>query len=418
MKGNFKRYIVLFIMLALCVSGIGMAGASNRKDAPKVRIGIENVDEYMEVFKGKNVGLITNATGMNSRFESSIDVLYEKTNLKSLFAPEHGIRGNNQAGGTVGNEVDVKTGLPVYSLYGTTKKPTPEMLSNIDILAYDIQDVGARFYTYIYTMAYAMEACAENNKTFVVFDRPNPIGGEKIEGNILNMDYSSFVGMYPIPQRYGLTVGEIARLFNEEFNINCKLVVVPMTGWTRDMYYDETGLKTWVMPSPNMPTLDTAMVYSGTCVFEGTNLSEGRGTTRPFELIGAPYIDSLKLADKLNSLNIPGAKFRPVSFTPTTSKYSSPAQKCGGVQLYVTDRDKFRPVRTGIIMLYTIRDMYPNDFKYLTNNFIDKLTGDKYIREGKMTLEEIFNKFENDEKSFKKTAEKYYMYKEKKGNNK
>ena len=355
----------------------------NASSTGQVKLGIDNLDKNLSIFEGKRVGLITNTSGMDSNFKSSIDVLYEKTNLTTLFAAEHGIRGNAQAGDNVGNEVDEVTGLPVHSLYGSTKKPTPEMLENVDIVAYDMQDVGARFYTYINTLAYAMEACAENNKTFVVFDRPNPIGGE-VQGNLLNPDFSSFVGMYPIVQRYGMTVGEYAKFINEEFNINCKLEVVEMEGWTRDMYYDETGLNTWVMPSPNMPTLTTSIVYTGTCVFEGTNVSEGRGTTRPFELIGAPWIEPMDLSNKLNSLGLPGVKFRAASFTPTFSKYSASDtanyptgknQVCGGVQVYVTDRDNFNAVKTGYAMLYTIRDMYPDKFQYLSTNFIDKLTG-------------------------------------------
>ncbi len=217
-----------------------------------IKLGIDNIEESLDIFKDKKVGLITNPSGMDSNFKSSIDVLYEKTNLTTLFAAEHGIRGYAQAGDSVGNEVDNITGLPVHSLYGSTKKPTPEMLENVDIVAYDMQDVGARFYTYINTLAYAMEACAENNKTFVVFDRPNPISSE-VQGNILDPEFSSFVGMYPIVQRYGLTVGEYAQYINDKFNINCDLKVVKMSGWSQEMYYDETGLDTWVMPSPNMP---------------------------------------------------------------------------------------------------------------------------------------------------------------------
>lgn len=389
------------------------SGDNKAENKHNVKLGIDNIDSNLNIFRDKKVGLITNQTGINSDFISTIDVLYNKVNLVSLFAPEHGIRGNNQAGGTVGNEIDPKTGLPVYSLYGKTKKPTPEMLEDIDILTYDIQDVGTRFYTYIYTMAYAMEACAENDKTFVVFDRPNPLG-DKVEGNILDEDYTSFIGRYPITQRYGLTSGEIAKLFNEEFNINCDLVVVPMKNWDRDMYYDETGLKTWIMPSPNMPTLDTAIVYPGTCIFEGTNVSEGRGTTRPFELIGAPWINSLDLSDKLNNIKIPGAVFRPASFKPTFSKYEG--ESCGGVQVIVTSRKDFEPVRTAITMLYTIRDMYPDDFEYLpawNENYkpmIDLNTGNSYIRKGKYTLEEIFKILDKDEQKFEKIIKKYYIY--------
>ena len=390
----------------------------------QVKLGIDNLDKNLTIFEGKRVGLITNPSGMDSNFKSSIDVLYEKTNLTTLFAAEHGIRGNAQAGDNVGNEVDEVTGLPVHSLYGSTKKPTPEMLENVDVLAYDMQDVGARFYTYINTLAYAMEACAENDKTFVVFDRPNPIGGD-VQGNLLNTEFSSFVGMYPIVQRYGMTVGEYAKFINEEFNINCKLEVVEMEGWTRDMYYDETGLNTWVMPSPNMPTLTTSIVYTGTCVFEGTNVSEGRGTTRPFELIGAPWIEPMELSNKLNSLGLPGVKFRPASFTPSFSKYSASDtvnyptgknQVCGGVQVYVTNRDEFNAVKTGYAMLYTIRDMYPDKFQYLSTNFIDKLTGNSYVREGKYTLEELFAIVDKESNDFKAKTEKYYIYQESNNN--
>lgn len=399
-----------------------------KEDIQKVKAGIDNIDNYKNLFAGKKVGLITNPSGMNSDFESTIDILNSKATLTTLFAAEHGIRGNSQDGGTIGNETDVKTGLPVYSLYGSTKKPTADMLKNVDVLAYDMQDVGARFYTFINTMAYAMQACAENHKTFVIFDRPNPIGGN-VEGTILNdkdLDasgkpkYRSFVGMYPIPQQYGMTIGEYAQYLNKEQNINCDLKVVPMTGYARDMYYDETGLKIWVMPSPNMPTLDTAIVYAGTCVFEGTNVSEGRGTTRPFELIGAPWINSIDLADKLNSLNLPGAKFRAASFAPTFSKYSASdtiyntagkGQNCGGVQLYVTDRSKFNSIKTGLAMLYTIRDMYPNDFKYRSDNYEDLLTGDSYVREGTYTLQELFEKVDKESAQFKESTEKYYIYK-------
>lgn len=419
--------ITLTAMVTLSSSSVAhkIKAVENPKDktaAAAVKLGIDNIDNYLDLFKDKKVGLITNPSGIDSNFESSIDVLYKKTNLTTLFAAEHGIRGNSQDGGTVGNEVDVKTGLPVYSIYGSTLKPTPDMLANVDILAYDMQDVGARFYTFINTMAYSMQAAAENNKTFVVFDRPNPVGGVDVQGTILNEKFSSFVGMFPIPQRYGLTVGELAQFINKEYNYNCNLVVVPMTGWTRDMYYDETGLKTWVMPSPNMPTLDTAIVYTGNCLFEGTNVSEGRGTTRPFEFIGAPFINSIDLAEKMNSLKLPGVEFRPVSFTPTFSKYGpvydskgklkTAAQACGGVQTYVVDRSKYNSVKTALALLYTIRDMYPKDFQYRSDNYIDKLTGNSYVREGKYTLKELFKMIDEESKAFKNLASKYYIYKD------
>ncbi|MBP2664954.1 MAG: hypothetical protein H6Q71_2902 [Firmicutes bacterium] len=294
----------------------GYASSPNQ-EAGKVKLGIDNVDQHLSLFSGKRVGLITNATGMNSQFQSSIDVLAAKTKLVALFSPEHGIRGAVPAGirgavpagDKVGSQKDSKTGLPVFSLYGATKKPTPEMLENLDVIAFDIQDVGARAYTYIYTMAYAMQAAKENGKTFVVFDRPNPIGGVEVEGGITKPGFESFIGMYPIPIRHGMTVGELAKLFNKEFGIGCDLTVIDMTNWHREMYFNDTGLP-WVMTSPNIPTPDTALVYPGTGIFGGTNISEGVGTTRPFDFVGAPWLDAESLANQMNAMKLPGVIFR------------------------------------------------------------------------------------------------------------
>ena len=280
-----------------------------------VTLGIDRIDSYTDIFAVKRVGLLTNSTGMNSNFVNTVDVLYAKTNLVALFSPEHGIRGAVKAGDAVNTAIDTKMKLPVYSLYGETKKPTAEMLADIDIMAFDIQDVGARSYTYIYTMAYAMQACKELGKTMIVFDRPNPIGGVQVEGNLIKPGFESFIGMYPIPIRHGMTVGELARLFNAEFGIGCDLVVIEMTGWKREMYFAETHLP-WVMTSPNIPTPDTAMVYPGTGMLGGTNVSEGAGTTRPFELVGAPWLDADELSEKMTALQLPGVIFRPAYFTP------------------------------------------------------------------------------------------------------
>ena len=310
------------------------------KQKQKVYLGIDLIDENLELFQDKRVGLITNPTGVNSEYRSTIDVLYEKVNLVSLFAPEHGIRGNAAAGATIGGEVDVITGLKVNSIYGSTLKPTKKMMDEIDVLCIDIQDVGARFYTYIYTMAYAMQACAEYGKTFVVFDRPNPIGN-RVDGNYLESDYSSFIGLYEIITRHGMTMGELALMFNTEFGIGCDLHVVKMKDYNPTLYIDETTAP-WINPSPNMPTLDTATVYTGTCYFEGVNLSEGRGTTKPFEFIGAPFVDPYAWSDKLNSLGLEGVYFRPMYFTPTFEDHAN--KVCGGVQVHVTDRDKFDAV--------------------------------------------------------------------------
>ncbi|HKM29250.1 MAG TPA: DUF1343 domain-containing protein, partial [Bacilli bacterium] len=303
------------------------------------------------------------------------------------------------------------TGLTVYSLYGSTQRPTQAMLEGIDIMCIDLQDAGARFYTFIYTMAYAMQECAKYDIEFVVLDRPNPIGGAQFEGNILDMNYSSFIGLYPILQRHGLTIAELAMLFNKEFDINCTLHTVPMEGWDRRYYYDDTNLP-WVIPSPNMPSVETAVVYPGTCIFEGTNLSEGRGTTIPFQVIGAPFIDADLWANTLNALNLPGVTFRPAYFTPTFSKNKDAF--CAGVQVHVTDRTTFAAVKTGWAMLDTIRDLYPQDFKVLSNGanrcMLDLNTGARYITLRTYTLEEQFGILSRDTAIFSITRSKYLLY--------
>ena len=381
------------------------------EDEVYVKLGIDRIDEYLDLFTGKRVGLITNQTGFNRDLVSTIDILHEKVNLVALFAPEHGIRGDQQAGAYIPSYVDEQTGVTVYSLYGSTVKPTVDMMNLVDILCIDIQDAGARFYTYVYTMAYAMEACQENGKTFIVFDRPNPAGGQKFEGNILDMEYSSFIGKYPIVQRHGMTIAELAYMFNEEFGINCDLKVVLMEGWGRYMYYDDTKLP-WVVPSPNFPSVETAIVYPGTCIIEGTNMSEGRGTTTPFQVVGAPYINAWDYALALNALNLPGVIFRPASFTPTFSKHTNTL--CHGVQVHVIDRDAFQAVKTGWALVDVVRDMYPNDFAILnasTNrNSMNLLTGGNFITKDLYTLEQQFALINADTQTFSTTRSKYLLY--------
>ncbi|MCK9166721.1 MAG: DUF1343 domain-containing protein, partial [Acholeplasmataceae bacterium] len=284
-----------------------------------IKLGIENIDNYLSLFKNKRVALVTNHTGVNQEFKTTIEILKEKVNLVALFAPEHGVRGDLQDGLKLDNYFDETTQLPVYSLYGKTRKPTKEMLKDIDLIAFDIQDVGARFYTYIYTMAFTMMAAAEEKLDYIVFDRPNPLGGEEIEGNILNLNYRSFVGYYPLLERYGLTIGELALLFNKEYQINANLTVIPLVGYKRKMNYFDTKLA-WVLPSPNLPTIESSFVYLATCYLEGTNVSEGRGTTKPFSLFGAPWLDNLKLIETLKSFKFKGVKYREAYFTPTFSK--------------------------------------------------------------------------------------------------
>ncbi|MDM5284232.1 DUF1343 domain-containing protein [Peribacillus castrilensis] len=401
-------------MLSFGIVSSKSVTAVKEKKKQKVSPGIEVLlKEEKNVLSGKKVGLITNPTGIDSKLTSIVDLLHDDPdiNLTALFGPEHGVRGDAQAGASVEYYIDEKTGLPVYSLYGKTKKPTPEMLKDVEVLVFDIQDVGTRYYTYIYTMAYAMEAAKENDIPFIVLDRPNPQGGESVDGPVLEPEFSSFVGLYPIPLKHGMTVGELATLFNKEFKIGADLKVIKMKGWKRDMDYDDTGLP-FVLPSPNMPTVSTTFVYPATGLIEGTNVSEGRGTTKPFELIGAPYINSDELAGKLNALRLPGVKFRAASFTPTFSKHAGKLSH--GVEIYITDREEFKAVPTGLHIIKTIQDLYPGDFEFLAANNFNLLIGNGWImsriKEGS-TVNEILKEYQVKQDAFKKVRKNYLLYK-------
>lgn len=354
-----------------------------------VRTGLEVLlDERIDLLTDKRIGLITNHAGVNKRLESTVDLLakHPAVRLTALFAPEHGLRGDVQAGESVETFTDERTGLPVYSLYGptrATRKPTAAMIKDVDVLVCDLQDGGSRYFTYLSTMGYAMEAAAEQGIPFVVLDRPNPIGGMAVEGNVLDEEFRSFVGAYALPIRHGLTFGELARLINEAYGIGAELIVVPMDGWRRDMYFWDTGMP-WVQPSPNVPTPATLVVYPGTCLFEGTNLSEGRGTTRPFEWLGAPWLDAHAWAETMNRLDLPGVRFRPVFFTPTFSKHQGVL--CQGVEVHVTDPRAFRPVETGLHLLATARAQNEEAFRWVPplgevgQWFIDLLAGTDELR--------------------------------------
>jgi uncharacterized protein YbbC (DUF1343 family) len=344
------------------------------------------LEKRLDLLDGGRVGLVASPSSVDRHLVGSVERLHRTSGvqLAALFGPEHGLRGSAQAGDHVDTAPDPVTGLPAYSLYGATQKPTPEMLADVDVLVVDLQDGGVRFYTYLYTLAYVMQAAAEQGKRVVVLDRPTPLGGQRVEGPVLDPAYASFVGLYPIPIRYGMTIGELAVLFNTEFGIGCELEVVWMEGWRRDMWFDQTGLP-FVQPSPNLPTLDSLTVYPGTCLVEGTNLSEGRGTTRPFEYIGAPWIDAEALAQALNARDLPGVRFRPVYFTPTFSKHQG--QACQGVQVYVTDRGVFRPIETA---LYVLADALRNDPEHFEwrgpwtpggHHPVDLLSGGSQVRE-------------------------------------
>jgi len=380
-----------------------------------VKTGLDNINSYRHLFEGKRVGIITNHTAYNRSGQYIVDVFRNMDNVKvaAFFSPEHGLYGVEEDGKRIESMTEPNYKIPVYSLYGETRKPARQMLENIDILVFDIQDIGARFYTYIYTMSLAMEAAAENGKLFVVLDRPNPINGLQVEGNILKPKFASFVGLYPIPVRHGMTAGELAGMFNEQGwlkdGVKADLVVIPMKGWRRSMWYDRTGLK-FIKPSPNMVSLEAASVYPGLCLLEGTNVSEGRGTPQPFVQFGAPWIDSESLAAELNKLNLPGILFRPASFTPVSSKYK--AQQCKGVKIIVTDRDLLEPYWSGILIVNKIYQMYPDKFRWKTSHF-DRLCGTSAIREAitnRSSLEKLRESWQVELKSFVQIRNKYLMY--------
>ncbi|GEN46630.1 exo-beta-N-acetylmuramidase NamZ family protein [Alkalibacillus haloalkaliphilus] len=412
---------VATLVLVLATFSVTMAqqggpgnGEGNKKGhAKQLELGVDVLlDEEKDLIDGQNVGLITNPTGVDSELNSIVDTLHNDpdVNLTALYGPEHGVRGDAQAGEYVEYYIDEKTGLPVYSLYGETRKPTPEMLEDVDVLLFDIQDVGTRFYTYIYTMAFAMEAAEENDVEFVVLDRPNPINGLDVAGPVLEDEYSSFVGEYEIPLRHGMTVGELAYLFNEEFDIGADLNVVEMDSWKRYMYYDDTDLE-FVLPSPNMPTLDTAVVYPGAALIEGTNVSEGRGTTKPFELIGAPFIDSDELATHLNEQDLPGVTFRAASFTPTFSKHAGDLSH--GIEIHVTNQRSYKSIETGLHIVKAIHDLYPEDFQFRTDGFFGNLIGNGWVQEAienGESVDSIVEQWQDDLDEFKELREEYLIY--------
>ncbi len=359
------------------------------KDPQTIVLGLEKLLEGSASLRGARLGLVCNQASVDHNYQHAADLLHKhpELDLRALFGPQHGIRGDVQDN-MIETEhgVDRKTGLPVYSLYSETREPTEAMLRDVDVLVFDMQDVGCRIYTFVYTLANCMRAAKKFGKKVVVCDRPNPISGAAVSGNVLEPDYASFVGQFPIPTRHGMTVAELARMFKDHFNIRCELEVLPMDGWGRECWHDETDAP-WVMPSPNMPTLNSATVFPGTVHFEGTQLSEGRGTTRPFELIGAPYIDPDAYAANLNALGFPGVFFRSCAFQPTFQKHAGVS--CGGVQIHVKDRKSFESVITGVAMVKLAYDMYPEQFRWkdppyeyvYDQNPFDIISGTSKIRE-------------------------------------
>ncbi|MBC7272673.1 MAG: DUF1343 domain-containing protein [Streptomyces sp.] len=396
---------------SLSASPASAAAAEGRR--PR-RTGFENLaaQDYAQL-SGQRIGIVTNPTGITRDVRHIVDVMHADphVDLRAVFGPEHGFRGTAQAGGSEGRYDDPATGLPVYDTYLKSGQPLADVFtaSGVDTVVFDIQDVGARFYTYIWTLYDCMEAAARAGKRFVVLDRPNPVGGRSAEGPVLHREFATFVGREPIAQAHGMTVAELALLFNGEFlQTPVPLETVRMTGWRRSDLYDASGLP-WVPPSPNMPTPDTALVYSGTCLFEGTNLSEGRGTTRPFELLGAEGVDG-RWAAAVNELGLPGAHFREAYFAPTFSKFQG--KTVGGVQVHVHDRAAYDPVRTGIALLVTAKRVW-SGFAWRSDNWIDKLTGSTLVRtmiDAGAGTDEVVAGWQEELAAFRRVRREYLLY--------
>jgi uncharacterized protein YbbC (DUF1343 family) len=388
----------------------------------KIKLGIERLcGERADLIEGRRVGLVCNQASVDHELRHSADVLQsvEGVQLTSLYGPQHGIRGDVQDNMVeTPHTRDVETGLPVYSLYSETREPTEEMLQDVDVLVCDLQDIGCRIYTFIYTIANCMRVASRLGKRVIVCDRPNPIGGVGIEGNLLESGFESFVGQFQLPTRHGMTAGELSKMFNEHWGIGCDLEIVTLDGWSRELWFDETDAS-WVLPSPNIPTLDSATIFPGTVHLEGTQISEGRGTTRPFELVGAPYVEAGDFARRLESIGLPGVRFRPTNFLPTFQKHAGVT--CGGVQIHVLDRLELRPVVTGLAVVKTCYDLYGEDFRWkeppyeyvFDKNPFDVISGTDRLRlwlERGDSLEEIERSWRAGLPEFEAARQKYLLY--------
>ena len=387
-----------------------------------IKLGVERLlEDKLHLLRGARVGLICNQASVSHALRHAADLFHEhpEVELRALFGPQHGIRGDVQDNMIeTEHTVDQETGLPIHSLYSETREPTEAMLSDIDVLVFDMQDVGCRIYTFAYTMANCMTAARKFGKKVVVCDRPNPINGVDVAGNVLEPEHASFVGQFAIPTRHGMTLGELARMFNEHFELQCELEVVSMDGWQRNYWHDETDAP-WVLPSPNIPTIDSATAFPGTVHFEGTQISEGRGTTRPFELIGAPYINPQEYARSLNDLSLPGVFFRSCIFRPTFQKHAGIS--CGGVQLHVIERSEFEPVITGVAMVKVAYDLYGDEFRWkeppyeyvYDRNPFDVIAGSSSVREAietGSTIEDIQRNWSEGLQAFQAVRDRYLLY--------
>ena len=399
-------------MILLC------ALLAGRCEALVVKTGLDSIAKYQHLFAGQRIGIIANQTAQDSQGRFIVDVFKMMPGAKvvALLAPEHGLWGSKAAGESIQTTTHPSHQIPVHSLYGSglqKSKPAPEMLEDVDILVFDIQDIGARFYTYIWTMALAMEAAAETNTRFIVLDRPNPITGTRVEGNILDPDYATFVGLHPIPVVHGMTVGELARLINGQGwlsqGVKADLQVIPLLGWQRAMLYDQTELP-FVKPSPNIPDLDTALVYPGLVLFEGTNVSEGRGTPLPFKQFGAPWFRSRASLDRLRALKLPGLRFETTEFTPQSSKHKD--KLCQGIRLYITDREHMEPYFTGIQIVKEVYALHESEFQWHVRHF-DRLCGTDAVRKsiiGHNSLSQLRDQWQGQLSEFLKIRQKYLLY--------
>ena len=401
----------LLLLLVACTATSDRGVPADRSDV--VRTGIETfLADIPPALRGKRVGLITNQSGIDRAGNSVIDLVARHPDLKlvALLAPEHGVREMAEAGEMIDDSTDSRTGVPIYSLYKAEDRgPTPEMLQDVDVLIYDLQEVGGRTWTYVSTMALAMQAAARKGIPFVVLDRPNPIGGEIVEGALLDPRFTSFVGMYPIPARHGMTVGELATLFNVKHGIGADLIVARAANWRRSQWMDDTGLP-WVNPSPNLRSLAALTSYPGTVYFEGTTLTEGRGTDRPFEQIGAPWLDAEAVARTMNERRLPGVRFEPITMAVAATAAKHGGQTIPAIRFVVTDRETYRPVRTSLLLIDEIRRRHPRDFDWTAT--IDRLTGSDKVRlaiEGG-TLAPLLEEWDREAAEFHESRKPYLLY--------
>jgi uncharacterized protein YbbC (DUF1343 family) len=396
----------LLLLSSACAPAVVTGPAAAR---PGAEVLLERLPDELV---GRRVGLITNQTGVDRTGTSTIDRLHTAPNVRlvGLYSPEHGIRGVAAAGEHVASGLDERTGLPIHSLYGETQRPTSAMLEGVEALIFDMQDIGTRQYTYISTMALGMQAAAERGIPFVVLDRPNPIGGVHVEGNILEPAFASFVGIYPIPVRHGMTAGELARLFNREFGIGANLIVVPAEGWSRGAWFDETGLP-WINPSPNIRSLEAAIHYPGTVFFEATNLSEGRGTDLPFHQTGAPWLRAADVVGEMEAMRLPGVSFQAVEVDVEPSAAKFGGQRLQAVRLILTDRESYRPVRTSLLLIDTIRRLHPAEFEF-RGPWLERLGGTDSLlpafQNGR--IRDLLDEWDRDAERFRQIREPYLLY--------